>query len=755
MVDEEPTEQSGPLGSLKVRSGGDSPQDQQGTERELRWAKQELEQRTQELARSVASLRATLEGTTDGVLVLAADHALLHFNENFLRVWDLPASSLVPDETLLELLARRAAQPEQVRERFSVINQSQSEHSVDTWKLADGRVLECHSRPRVLEGASAGRVWSFRDVTQTRRTQEQLEEEARVMALLNATGKALASKLDLPSLLQAVTDAGTALSGAQFGAFFPNPACAKLEALLPRALSGSSAVGWAEIKDPGTVPLFEPTFRGGPPLRSDDVQEDARSGVLNREAAGGPAVRSYLAVPILSRGGEVLGGLFFGHSLAGEFDARTERIIVGVASQAAISIDNARLYEAAQRASLERQSLLESERSARAAAERLSALKDEFLANLSHELRTPLNAIVGWSEMLQHGRLSQAEMDKGLATIERNARVQTQLVEDLLDMSRILSGKVRLEVQSLEPISFIEAAVDTLRPAAHAKDIRIEMLVDSAVGAVSGDRNRLQQVMWNLLSNAIKFTPKGGRVRVSLQQVSSQVEIRVADTGIGISSDFLPYVFDRFRQASAGSTRRHGGLGLGLSIVRHLVELHGGVVRAESPGPDRGSSFLVRLPVAALRWRAPEQGLDSSASPSVASVPTAREGVNLSGVKVLVVEDDADSRDLLQGVLAHCAATVRTAASAAEGLALVNQEPPDVLVSDIGMPDVDGFEFLRRVRALDTPQGRRIPAIALTAYARSEDRTRALRAGFLAHMAKPVQPSELVATVASVVGRSD
>jgi CheY-like chemotaxis protein len=310
---------------------------------------------------------------------------------------------------------------------------------------------------------------------------------------------------------------------------------------------------------------------------------------------------------------------------------------------------------------------------------------------------------------------------------------------------------VRLDVQSIEPASFVEAAIDTVQPAAIIKGIRIERLLDSTVGPVLGDPNRLQQVMWNLLSNAIKFTPKGGKVQVLLERVNSHIEISVADTGIGIRAEFLPHVFDRFRQADASTTRRHGGLGLGLSIVKHLMELHGGSVRVESPGNDRGATFTVHLPVAVVH-RSPQ-----SAPRLHPSAPTAIalefKAVDLAGTKVLVVDDELDARELIKRVLTECGAEVLTAGSAVQALEVLERERPHVLLSDIGMPDVDGYELMRRVRALGPSLGGRVPAIALTAFARSEDRTRALRAGFLQHVSKPVEPSELVATIASVLNR--
>ena len=408
---------------------------------------------------------------------------------------------------------------------------------------------------------------------------------------------------------------------------------------------------------------------------------------------------------------------------------------------------------ASRHAAEERKQLLESERAARGEAERASAMKDAFLATLSHELRTPLSSILGWSHILRARTMSPAELHQGLEIIERNARVQTQLIEDLLDMSRITSGKMRLDIQPVQPAALIQAAIETVRPSAEAKGIKLTALLDPAAGPISGDPNRLQQVVWNLLSNAIKFTGRDGRVEVLLERVNSHIEITVADTGMGISAEFLPHVFDRFRQdVASSSTRSTKGLGLGLSIVKHLVELHGGTVRAASEGEARGATFTIHLPLTVVRRNQAGEERRHPRSPSSEAAEFTR--VNLSGITVLVVDDQDDARDLLKRVLEECDARVLTAASAGAALATVEADHPDVLVSDVGMPDVDGYELLRRVRALGPARGGRLPAIALTAFARSEDRTRALRAGFLVHVSKPVEPSELVATVASIVGRT-
>jgi PAS domain S-box-containing protein len=400
----------------------------------------------------------------------------------------------------------------------------------------------------------------------------------------------------------------------------------------------------------------------------------------------------------------------------------------------------------------EREQLLQSERNARAESERAGRMKDEFLATLSHELRTPLNAILGWSQLLRGSLDDRQTLEEGISVIERNARAQVQLIEDLLDMSRISSGKLRLDVQPVDVTPFVDAAIETITPAAEAKGIRLQKSIESGAGPVSGDPGRLQQVMWNILANAIKFTPAGGTVQVTVAKVKSQVQIKVTDTGQGIDPEFLPHVFERFRQADSTTTRVHGGLGLGLAIVKQLVELHGGTVVAASAGAAQGSTFTVSLPIAAER-----RLTDGEIPPrprATALSSSNRKLTSLRGLTVLVVDDEPDAQNLIRRVLEECDATVITAGSAADAIRLLARSNPDVLVSDIGMPHVDGYEFLKQVRSLEADHARCMPAIALTAYARSEDRTRALLAGYLVHVAKPVEPQELVATVATIAGRT-
>jgi PAS domain S-box-containing protein len=399
----------------------------------------------------------------------------------------------------------------------------------------------------------------------------------------------------------------------------------------------------------------------------------------------------------------------------------------------------------------EREYLLQSEQAARVDAERASRMKEEFLATLSHEIRTPLNAILGWAMMLRSGRLSPAAAAEGVEVIERNARAQAQIIEDLLDMSRIVSGNLRLDVQRCDLAKVIHAAAETVAPAAAAKEIRVQLVLDPKAGPVAGDPGRLQQVFWNLLSNAIKFTPKGGRVQVLLERVNSHLEISVTDTGDGIDPAFLPYVFDRFRQADATTTRLHGGLGLGLAIVKQLVELHGGTVRAKSPGAGQGATFSVSLPVTVLA--ADAEPLPPRRHPTADLAPLALgEGVRLGGIRVLVIDDEPDARGVLRQLLEEVEARVLTAGSVAEALEVLQTDRPDVIISDIGMPGEDGYGLIHEVRALPPERGGRTPAIALTAYARAEDRIRTLLAGFQHHVAKPVEPAELIAMVRSLVG---
>jgi PAS domain S-box-containing protein len=593
-----------------------------------------------------------------------------------------------------------------------------------------------------------------RDITERRRAEEQLREQAEIIETVNRLGQTLSAELDLRKVVQAVTDAATELTDARFGSFFYNVLDERGESYMLYTLSGVPEEAFAHFPMPRNTDIFAPTFNGEGTVRIIDVKLDSRYG-KNSPYYGMPEghlpVTSYLAVPVTSRSGEVLGGLFFGHPDAGVFTERHERIVEGLAAQAAVAMDNARLYEAAQRARAEaEQAAAENERLYREAQES-NRLKDEFLATISHELRTPLTAILGWSQMMRTEQLGGDSAVKAFETIERNARAQAQLIDDLLDVSRIITGKLRIDVRQVDPNSFVEAAIGSVRPAAEAKGVRVQKIMDTGVVTVSGDPVRLQQIVWNLLSNSIKFTPRGGRVQVRLERVNSHIEIAVSDTGAGISPEFLPHVFERFRQADGRTTRQHGGMGLGLAIVRHLVELHGGTVRAESPGEGQGSTFTVLLPVAPVYRN--DVGAERVHPAARDTLPTYECPERLDGLKVLVVDDETDTRELLKAGLGRCGAEVTAAASAAEALDAISAGVPDLLISDIGMPEVDGYELIRRIRQLPAESGGKVPAIALTAYARTEDRMQALRAGYHMHVPKPVELAELVAVAASLVQR--
>ena len=440
--------------------------------------------------------------------------------------------------------------------------------------------------------------------------------------------------------------------------------------------------------------------------------------------------------PIVGPNGQIIGASKIARDITGQRQAR-------------IALDEA--YAVAKRAQSEAEDAAKENERLFRQAEESSRLKEEFLATISHELRTPLSAILGWTRMLRMGQLSKEDRTKALDTIERNARAQAQLIDDLLDVSRIVTGKLRMDVRASDPNAFIDAAVEAVRPAAAAKGVHVQKVIDTGAVAIPGDPVRLQQVVWNLLSNAIKFTPRGGHVQIRSERVNSHLEIVVADTGQGIAADFLPHVFDRVRQADQKTSRQHGGMGLGLAIVRHLVELHGGTVSAASEGVGQGATFTVMLPIT------PVYQVDATGSrvhPAARDLlPAPDRNDRLDGLTILVVDDEFDTRELLKKGLEYCGATVKLAGSASDALDKLDTDVPDILISDIGMPGTDGYDLIRQVRDLANEKSRKIAAIALTAYTRVEDRLQALRAGYDMHVPKPVELTELVAVAASVARR--
>jgi PAS domain S-box-containing protein len=679
-------------------------------------------------------LAALVEWSDDAIVSKDLDGIVTSWNAAAERMFGYTAEEMIGQSIRRIIPADRQAEEDDVLAHLRRGERVEHFETVRRRKDRSAVSISLSVSPiRDASGQVVGASKIARDVTERQRLQKELERLLGVTRQVAAIGAALAATLDRDAIVQQVTDAATELTTAEFGAFFYNvsePGTG--ESYMLYTLSGAPKEAFARFPQPRATQLFGPTFRGEGVVRLDDVTTDARYG-RNPPYAGMPSghlpVRSYLAVPVKSTSGEVLGGLFFGHSRVGVFTEEHELLVTGIASWASVALQNAHLYVAASEA---------------------NRLKDEFLAVLSHELRTPLNAILGYARLLRGGVLAGDKAARGLETLERNAVSLTQIVEDVLDVSRIVAGRVRLDVQPVELSLVVHNAVSTIQPAADAKQVRIQTTIDPRVGMVSGDPDRLQQVVWNLLSNAVKFTPKGGRVQVRLQRVNSHVEIVVSDTGIGIKPEFLPHVFERFRQAEAGTTRKTGGLGLGLAIVRHIVEMHGGSVHAASTGEGQGATFYVRFPLMIV---APPASGDPRQHPLTERVQPLRPLEDLQAVRVLAVDDEPDAQALLRSVLEAAGAEVFTLASADEALAQIGSVQPDVLIVDIGMPDVDGLELIRRIRRSSEAAIRDVPAAALTAFARSEDRTNALRAGFEIHLAKPVDPGELAAAVATLVRR--
>ncbi|HKO95796.1 MAG TPA: response regulator [Pyrinomonadaceae bacterium] len=478
-------------------------------------------------------------------------------------------------------------------------------------------------------------------------------------------------------------------------------------------------------------------------------------------------VHSFLGAPILS-GSKVTGWLYLLNKVNGdEFTEADERLAETLANQVAVAYENAMLYSGAQRhatelqleiterkqAEEERAHLLVREQAAREEAEQANRTKDEFLATLSHELRTPLSAILGWSQLVRSGKLDDSQISRAFETIERNARSQSQLIDDLLDVSRIITGKLQIEPALIDVCTAIESALDAVRPTVETKAIILEKVFSADACMVEGDSNRIQQILWNLFSNAVKFTPEGGKVRVEIRRKDANVQIIISDTGVGITPEFLPYIFDRFRQADGSTTRIHGGLGLGLSIVKHLVQLHRGTVEVASGGKDQGSTFTISLPLAKVTAdsvieAAPDGELESKSPPSEFSKV-------LKGLRIVVVDDEGDSRDLVKAILTRYGSEVNCCESAAEALKAVRDWKPDLIISDIGMPTEDGYSLIRKIRKMRSKQARETPAVALTAYVTKEDREGAITAGFQLHISKPIEPAELVMSIASVTGRKE
>jgi len=665
----------------------------QQAEQEIRRTNEILERRTRELAQSLVIMRATLESTTDAILVTDEKGKVTDFNEKYIDMWKVPREVMEGGmaREVRKFASQNFADPQRFIARIDEIGAAGQE-SFDLLELKDGRVFERYSKVLTVEGQGAGRVWSFRDVTE-----RYLAEitSRRLAAIVASSDDAIIGK-DLNSIITSWNFGAERI----FGYSAEEMIGTSIMRLIPRDRQEEELEILSHIRRGERLDHFE-TMR---------LAKDGRQ--LNV---------SITVSPIKDSTGHVIG-----------------------ASKVARDITERKKTEEAMKKAMEEAKVAHSQ------AERANRMKDEFLATLSHELRTPLNAVLGWANILRLGKLQGEELKQGLDTIERNARIQAQIIEDLLDMSRIISGKIRLDVQRVDLPAVLNESIETLRAMAEAKGVRLQVVVDPFAGPISGDPSRLQQVFWNLLNNAIKFTPKGGKVRVVLERVNSHVEVSVIDTGEGIAPDFLPYIFDRFQQGDASTTRRHGGLGLGLAIVKELVGLHGGDVSVKSGGIGQGAAFTVNLPLVAV-YSEPDNELRHPLAVLRENRPLPE--VSLANVHVLVVDDEIDGRNLVKRLLEMAGATVSMAGSAREAMERILAGRPDVLVCDIGMPGEDGYSLIRRLRVLEERQESVLPAVALSAYARSEDRTKAIRLGFQNHLAKPLEPAELVAVVSSLAGR--
>lgn len=680
---------------------------------------------------AVRRLAAIVESSDDAIISKDLNGIVTSWNAAAERMYGYAAQEMLGESI------RRIIPQDRKQEEYDVlerIRRGERVHHFETVRQRkDGALVPISlTVSPILDraGTVVGASKIARDITERLRLEADATREALITRRLGEMGTLLASTLERDTVVRNVLSTSTELTGAQIGAFFYDDQDVTSDRGDVHTLPGVSTNLFDALRRIAGASLFAPTFNGEEPVRIDDLAADCRFGIEGRDTGAAPPLRSYLAVPVKTASGDVLGGLFFGHAEPGIFTAHEQQLAGGLAATASVALQNAQLYIEAREA---------------------NRMKDEFLAVLSHELRTPLNAIVGYTRLLRAGVLTGEKAARGLETLERNAAALTQIVEDVLDVSGIVAGKIRLDVQPVELSLVVHNAVATVQPAADAKEVRLQTIIDPRVGPVSGDPDRLQQVVWNLLSNAVKFTPKRGRVQVRLERVNSHVEIVVSDTGVGIPTQFLPHVFERFRQAETGSSRKTGGLGLGLAIVRHIIEMHGGTVHAASAGEGQGATFRVRLPLMIVQ---PERFDERREHPRSDRRRQMASLGDLQGVRVLAVDDEPDALVLLRAVLESAGAEVVTVSSALAALDRLEAVRPHALVVDLGMPEMDGYTLIARIRASEDPQVRDVPAAALTAFARSEDRTKALRCGFEMHLAKPVDPGELVASVSTLVRRT-
>ena len=686
------------------------------------------------LERNGRLLAAIVESSDDAIISKDVTGTIMSWNRGAERLFGYAADEVIGRSIRIIIPADRQSEESEVLRRIG--RGEIVDHFETVRQRKDGSLVTISltvSPIREKDGRIIGASKIARDMTETKRRADRA-------AFLSEVGKVLAGSLDYETTLKGVANLAVP-SIADWCAVDIVGEGGKIERLAVAHVDPEKAelarkvrARYEDPNSPNSVAYVVRTSTPAlVPVITDEMVVAAAHGDQERiDLVRSLGLMSYLCVPLVAHG-RTLGALTFSTAASSgrQYSKDDVEFAEDVAARAAIAVDNAQAYKEARAA---------------------NQLKDEFLATLSHELRTPLNAILGYSRLIRSGMLEPAKQARAFDTVERNATMLTQIVGDVLDVSRIITGKIRLNIQPVDVPSVIRNALETITPAADAKQLSVNTILDPRASPVSGDPDRLQQIVWNLVSNAVKFTPKGGRIQVVLERIDSQVEIVVSDTGAGIKAEFLPFVFERFRQGDAGIAREHTGLGLGLAIVRHLVELHGGTVGAESGGPGQGSTFRVRLPVMIAHADvAPERQRSGARTSGGAS---ADYSTRLDGIHVLAVDDDHDALSLVREVLETVGARVTTAESVREALDAIEAARPDVLVADLGMPTLSGFDLISRIRRLPDQALRHIPAAALTAYARSEDRVKAFQSGFQMHLAKPIDPVELIAAIATLAGRN-
>ena len=673
--------------------------------------------------RVAALLTAIVDATDDAIVARDLNGVIESWNPAAERMFGYPAAEALDQPITLIIPPDR--QHEEALVQTHLQDDAPVEHLDTVRRRRDGRLVSVAitvAPIKASDGTVIGALEIVRDITREKLAADRLAEEVRIVETLNRVGAAVATTLNHDEVVQAVTGAACDLTTAAVAAFVSRAPDDRGDLLVVHATSGAAAQVFPHALAP---PLVRATLGTEGVLRIADISTDPAFTTDSPDsgaAAPPPAIRSYLAVPVVKASGEERGVLVFGHPDPGVFTDRHELLARGIAGWTSVALENARLYQEAHEA---------------------NRIKDEFLATLSHELRTPLNAIMGWGQILGSAAADERSRTRAVEVIQRNARALAQLIDDLLDVSRIVAGKLTLRDEPVELTTVIAAAVDDVKPAAAAKRIDLRSAVDAAASAVSGDAARLQQVVWNLLSNAVKFTPPGGTVDVRLERHDGQARLTVADTGRGIAQPFLAHVFEPFRQADSSPARQQPGLGLGLGIVKHLTEAHGGSVRASSPGEGAGATFEVRLPLRSAR-------AISAGPPDAATAPLSVGA--LSGVRILVVDDDRDSAEMLALTLARYGAQVTAVGSARDALRHATVTPFHVLLADIAMPEMSGYDLVRAIRALEAENRLSlIAAGAVTAYAGRRERRNMIAAGFDWHVPKPIDPEQVVARVAAAV----